>query len=159
MMIQCDAVIGSALITQSFRGLESPLILAEPPGAPGTPPSRLTFRRHEPLTWNQQLSTNINMTYFPSSTDPDILSVSIKYQTNHDEWPSPTEKQITASLFQQSPVDGDGHTNRQPGTILQLAVISTGRNHIWVPRDDIGLSSTHPTHHREQVETGAHVEA
>lgn len=99
------------------------------------------------------------MTYFPSSTDPDILPVSTKYQTNHDEWPSPNGETDYGQFVPTVAVDGDGHTNCQPGTILQLAVISTGKNHIWVPRDDIGLSSTHPTHHREQVETGAHVEA
>lgn len=152
MMTRCDAVIGSALITQSFRGLESPLMLAEPRGCPWNPTIEVDLQTTcaldvVPFTWNQQLSAN-------------NLNPPLEYRSRHSSrFQIPTEKQMAGSWFQESPVNGDGHTNRQPGTIVQLAVISTGRNHISVPQDDIGLSSTHPTLHRQHVETGAHLEA
>lgn len=58
-MIRCDAVIGSALITQSFRGLESPLILAEPPGCPWNPTIEVNLQTTcaldmEPTAFNKQ---------------------------------------------------------------------------------------------------------
>lgn len=49
---------------------------------------------------------------------------------------APMEKEIAASWFQESPVDGDGHTNRQPGTIIQLpgCDIDGKESHIGPPR-------------------------
>lgn len=61
-MIRCDAVIGSALITQSFRGLESPLILAEPPGCPWNPTIEVDLQTTcaldmEPTAFNKQFES------------------------------------------------------------------------------------------------------